>query len=453
LGNFTDAILNFQKVISLQENSSNKLSLANAHFNIGLLYWEHNNPSEALRYYNYALEIYSNIGATEDIANACINIGLVYSRKKDTHQAILYYERAIELFSTVKNKTGLASALQNKAVLLDNAGMYDEAELLLFEALNIYEQNNYKLGSFSCYSNLSKLYSVTGKKNKAIDFALKAVSMESVDKPIKYLADSYLTLAGSYSYMKNYKKATEFYRKYLTIKDSVFSLEINQQISEIQTRYETEKKEIELQNLHQQLEIQELQLKDERRRIVFVSIILIIILISAIIFVILYLQKRKSYLILVEQNVKQAKSDIEREKSLKIADEKAAYETQKYADTNLTTEQKTQLLESLTIALEKEKCFLDERLTINDLAKYINTNRNYLSQIINEHYQTNFNNFINDFRVREARKMLINREYTNYTIEGIAQSVGFNSKATFNIAFKKFTGVTPSFFRENSGNQ
>ena len=127
-----------------------------------------------------------------------------------------------------------------------------------------------------------------------------------------------------------------------------------------------------------------------------------------------------------------------------------SYSVPKYAETNLTQEQKIQLLDSLTAIMEREKCFLDERLTINDLAKKINSNRNYLSQIINEHYQTNFNNFINEFRVKEARKLLINTDYQNYTIEGIAQTVGFNSKATFNAAFKKFTGVTPSFFRENS---
>ena len=57
-----------------------------------------------------------------------------------------------------------------------------------------------------------------------------------------------------------------------------------------------------------------------------------------------------------------------------------------------------------------------------------------------------FNNFVNEYRVKEVRKRLINSESNNYSIEGIAKSVGFHSKSTFNASFKKCTGVTPSFF-------
>ena len=57
---------------------------------------------------------------------------------------------------------------------------------------------------------------------------------------------------------------------------------------------------------------------------------------------------------------------------------------------------------------------------------------------------------VNNLRVSEARRMLADEKYRHYSIEGIARSVGFSSKSAFNVAFKKITGLTPSFFRESA---
>ncbi len=100
--------------------------------------------------------------------------------------------------------------------------------------------------------------------------------------------------------------------------------------------------------------------------------------------------------------------------------------------------------------MENEKLFLKQDLTINKLASYINVSRTYLSQVINELFQKNFNTLVNEYRIKEARDMLI--ENKNMTIEGIANEVGFRSKSSFNSAFKKYTGVTPSFFMKNALN-
>ena len=76
----------------------------------------------------------------------------------------------------------------------------------------------------------------------------------------------------------------------------------------------------------------------------------------------------------------------------------------------------------------------------------MNTNKSYLSQVINEYFRKNFSTFVNEYRVKEASRLLLEKESENYTIEAIANSVGFKSKSAFNSAFKKFTGITPSYF-------
>jgi len=82
------------------------------------------------------------------------------------------------------------------------------------------------------------------------------------------------------------------------------------------------------------------------------------------------------------------------------------------------------------------------------VAEALNSNRTYLSGMVNSHYRTNFNTLINRFRIEEARRLLIHPEYRQYTIEAIAREVGFASKSSFNEAFKRETGLTPSYFQQ-----
>jgi AraC-like DNA-binding protein len=94
--------------------------------------------------------------------------------------------------------------------------------------------------------------------------------------------------------------------------------------------------------------------------------------------------------------------------------------------------------------LEKEKPFLNNDFKLNDLAVVLGTNRQYLSQIINENYNKNFYTLINEYRIKEAIKMFSEEKHKQLSIMGVASSVGFNSKSTFNTLFKKYTGKTPS---------
>jgi len=100
--------------------------------------------------------------------------------------------------------------------------------------------------------------------------------------------------------------------------------------------------------------------------------------------------------------------------------------------------------EGLLEVIENEKPYLDQNLNIFTLAKRLNTNSKYLSQVINHEFDKSFVHFINEYRVEEAKKVLLSNN--NYTIEAQSQMVGFKSKSAFNSAFKRHTGKTPSLF-------
>jgi len=122
----------------------------------------------------------------------------------------------------------------------------------------------------------------------------------------------------------------------------------------------------------------------------------------------------------------------------------------KYKGSSLNDDAKRKLKVKLRIYLEKEKPYLNNELKLDDLTQALDTNRQYLSQIINETYNQNFFTLINNLRIEESKKMFFNKKHKQLSIMGVANSVGFNSKSTFNTLFKKYTGLTPSqFIKEN----
>jgi len=102
-------------------------------------------------------------------------------------------------------------------------------------------------------------------------------------------------------------------------------------------------------------------------------------------------------------------------------------------------------------AMLKSRAYMEPDITLDKLADSLSIIPRDLSMLINRHFGINFYEFINKYRIEEAKKMLVNPEHKNTTITDIYLAVGFNSKSVFYTFFKKFENVTPSQFRQNSG--
>ncbi|NJK97573.1 MAG: helix-turn-helix transcriptional regulator [Bacteroidales bacterium] len=100
--------------------------------------------------------------------------------------------------------------------------------------------------------------------------------------------------------------------------------------------------------------------------------------------------------------------------------------------------------------MEKEYWFLNSELTIQDVAERLNTNKQYVSEVINRSFPEKLLRFVNDYRIEEFKRLIALPDSDRMNILGIAFESGFNAKATFNAVFKKKTGLTPSqFIRQN----
>jgi YesN/AraC family two-component response regulator len=97
-----------------------------------------------------------------------------------------------------------------------------------------------------------------------------------------------------------------------------------------------------------------------------------------------------------------------------------------------------------------EKPYLMPALTLDKLASLISIQPRVLSMIINRHFDCNFFEFINSYRVEEAKRILADSTLNEKNMLDVMYDVGFNSKATFNTLFKKKAGMTPSEYRKQS---
>jgi len=120
----------------------------------------------------------------------------------------------------------------------------------------------------------------------------------------------------------------------------------------------------------------------------------------------------------------------------------------KYFDSPLTAEQKNKIYVDLIEFIENEKYFINTNITIRELALQINSNRSYVSQVINDKKAMTFHRFINGYRVKEAIRLLMDPGFDSLSVEGIGNSVGFISKSSFYSAFRRITGLTPVEYKK-----
>ena len=112
----------------------------------------------------------------------------------------------------------------------------------------------------------------------------------------------------------------------------------------------------------------------------------------------------------------------------------------------LGDEAQSELLHRIFIIMETNPEVYQEYFTLDRLAELADSNRNYVSQVINERYQCSFNNLLAEYRVKEACRRMHDTSYNTYTLEALAASVGIKSRSNFQSHFKRVTGLSPSVY-------
>jgi|GEM_PF-2998861 len=121
---------------------------------------------------------------------------------------------------------------------------------------------------------------------------------------------------------------------------------------------------------------------------------------------------------------------------------------QKYTSTPVSEEETNRIFLKLKKLLEEDQVYKDVNSNLSMLSQQLNISTQKLSMVINVKFKANFNSIINDYRIKHSCTLFKDREFQNYTIAFIAFESGFASVSSFNTAFKKVTGQTPSGYRK-----
>ena len=279
---------------------------------------------------------------------------------------------------------------------------------------------NVSLELAQCYLNL-----------KDYDQAIKTLENGIRIKKLKtkeiYLTEDYKLLAEIYKEAGDLEKSNAYYEKYI----------INQ------TALEKSKDTI-TSSFHDK-EIQDLAKEKSFQKNRFLYVISgISVLVLGLFFVILYLIKER------KKNTKKfenllAKMNVDSEAELQIVDTKDSdLEEKSSADVN--EEITKQILNGLE-KLKEQEYYLKQECNSYNVAKKIKTNTSYLSKVINSHFQKNFNTYINDLRINYAIVRLKNdSRFRSFSIQSIAEELGYKSADSFTKYFKQDTGLNPSFY-------
>jgi AraC-like DNA-binding protein len=121
---------------------------------------------------------------------------------------------------------------------------------------------------------------------------------------------------------------------------------------------------------------------------------------------------------------------------------------QKMEKAGINDERIAELTRRIIALMEQDKLYQETELTLQQLAAKLDIPAYQVSVVLNEGMKKNFYDVINGYRVQEAKRLLLDSKNKNFTILSVGFEAGFNSKTTFNTVFKKFTGLTPTEYRE-----
>jgi len=126
-----------------------------------------------------------------------------------------------------------------------------------------------------------------------------------------------------------------------------------------------------------------------------------------------------------------------------------SFQLPKYQKSSLSDEGKEKILSKIKTEMERNRYFTNNLASLAGLSKQINESSHHVSQVINEKLNKSFFDLLATYRVEYAKKLIFDDKETKLTVEELAEQVGYNSKSSFNIAFKKYTSKTPSEYRKS----
>jgi len=438
MGNYTKALEEYQKALEMSRLADDADMIGVDLNNIASIYLHWENYDMAREYFQQALEMHQATGALDKQEATMNNLAFVLQKQGDLHSAMTIYRESLAIAISLHRTGSIAVKMANIGGLHFELGNLDSAIYYQEEALRLSRELGRRFSECSALQSLAAIYVEIDKPEQANFYLEQAHKCATEIQANSILEKIYSKKSEFYEKQGEHAKALEAYRLHIAYRDSVFTQENKARLDELEAVYQNEKKQHEIDLLLKDKELIEARINRSRIVHYWLGSGLSLLFLASAVVTWLLMQKSRANRKLVEKNLELMKKEECDDLNILV---KATIE--------INEEEKTRLMNELDMLIKKEKVFTLGQLSLTDLAARLNTNTAYLSSIINNDFGSPFNDFINNYRIKEIQKMFANGDHKTMTIEAIAHTVGFNSRSTFHTAFRKFTGVTPTVYIKN----
>ncbi|MEZ4686082.1 MAG: histidine kinase dimerization/phosphoacceptor domain -containing protein [Bacteroidia bacterium] len=293
--NYDSAVWAALEALKLYE-SLGRISEAGAmNRTLGELFYSKNEPENGLEKGLAALEIHMELGDEINIALDHESIAYNYILLEDFEKALFHEKKANEIFAKDPDNIDLAIGYNNLGNIYKRKGDLDSALIAYNKALKHPMVPQYPGLLQPIYGNLAEIHLLKKEYQKALPILIKSDSLMAASGYSNNLVEGYLHLSEAYEGLLDYKAALSAYKQYHYANDSLLSLEKNKFMSELNEKYETDKKEAQIDLLHEKR-------RADRNRFILVAIGLGLLALLAVFLFRINQQRKKANLLLSEKN-------------------------------------------------------------------------------------------------------------------------------------------------------
>ncbi len=320
-GNNEKAIEFFLKTIRIYEELEYKDGLAGVYNNIAVLHKRQKNYDKTLEYLNKALNISIQLEKKDVIRSINNNLGNVYADKNQYNKAIECYLKFLDLSIELNNSKSIADAYMNLGIVYNETKEYSLSLDYLKKSLEMYKSTNDKISLSNTLENLSYLYLnkssvATGIEREkllqeAVKYGIQAHKISEEIGAVSNIKAACNRLYKAYENLGDYKNALKYAKQYIETQDSMFNEEKTRALADMETKYESEKKQQEIEKQKILIEKKDVEMKKRNlQRNAFIGGFIFMGLLAFIVFR-SYRQKKVANVLISEKNNKLEKANIE----------------------------------------------------------------------------------------------------------------------------------------------
>lgn len=245
-GNYEMALNNFLKSLKIKEEIGDKQGIGMSYLNMGNIYLKQDHYDKALDFFTKSLHINIETGNKTYEATNLNNIGIVYVLQGNSEKALDNYLKSLKIREEINDKNGVAMSYSNIGLIYYEQNDYNKALENQLKAVKINMEIGNKQGIAVSYTNIANIYMNQKKFDDALHYLSQSLSML---KPIGFkdgIKDAYASLSDLFEKKGDYNQAYKYHKLFSAIKDTLFNEQSSKQMAEMNTKYDSEKKDKEL---------------------------------------------------------------------------------------------------------------------------------------------------------------------------------------------------------------